>query len=574
MDAAWFLDTLFGLSVSADALISVWTLPDKRTKFFSKTDQAAFYAAERSADSNVYFGVGLYAGGITHGRGVANDVQSIPALWADIDYGEHHDKQGYCGTLQETQSILDRVGLPPSIVVHSGHGLHAYWLLSEPVAASDGAASLARRWGATVAACARCLNYAVDSVSDLSRVLRVPGTINHKGAPMVVKVISTKQQATLRYEPDDVLAMCVDEEFGVAGGDTAVDAIQLSALGEVRLPVKFLVHCENDPKFKKTWEHKRKDLKDGSPSSYDFSLAVQALLAGWADQEIADLIMAFRVKHNLNPAKARRRDYLQRTIGGAKAAHKSELAAMELGRLDTVPKPPQMTPLKIAAPDEPETTAPAVAAPPADPSRANVLALLSKALRVPVARWVQHGTDGATFNLILQDGTDILIGSTANALAWKTFKEKLYEAARVVLRRFKGPEWDDVCAQLAVIRELDENPEAGRVNILRDWLAAYLPMAVAHNSLTPEALEGNLPLRKDGVLHVHTGHLLQHVRQHCDNRVTRPDLWPYFHAAGFKSVKVACRRKGQSNIMRQYWRDDRGLMSLGQGTLLGEGVTA
>lgn len=566
MDAAWFLDTLFGLSVNAEAMIVLWTRPSKRARFFSKTDQAASYAAEMAGDSDVYFGVGLYRNGITAGRGTAGDVVFIPSLWADIDYGQAHQKSGIPANRQDATAILDRVGLRPSIVVHSGHGLHAYWLLTEPVAASDGAAGLARRWGATVAACARCLNFTVDSVSDLSRVLRVPGTVNHKSDPVPVTVVSDDQQASLRYEPDDILAMCVDEEFGVAGGNVAVDAIQLPELGAMRLPLKFQIHCENDPKFKKTFEHKRKDLKDASPSAYDFSLAVQALLAGWADQDIADLIMAFRVTHNLDPKKARRRDYLQRTIGGAKAAHRGELAAMELGRLDIEPKPPQQ--LKIAAIDEPE-----MAAPSTDSSREHVLSLLSKALGVPVARWIQHGKDDATFNLILQDGTDILIGSVSSAMSWAKFKEKLYEVTGVVLPRFKGPRWDNVCKQLAVIREVDENPEAGRVNILRDWLTAYLPMATEHNSLTPEALAGNLPLRKDGVLHVHTGHLLQHVRQHCDNRITRSDLWLCWHAARFKNVPLQARRKGEPNIQRKYWRDDTGLMALGQGTLAGEGVT-
>ena len=61
MDAAWFLDTLFGLSANAEALISIWTLPDKRTKFFSKTDLAAIHAASNAESADVYYGVGLYA---------------------------------------------------------------------------------------------------------------------------------------------------------------------------------------------------------------------------------------------------------------------------------------------------------------------------------------------------------------------------------------------------------------------------------------------------------------------------------------------------------------------------------
>lgn len=47
-------------------------------------------------------------------------------------------------------------------------------------------------------------------------------------------------------------------------------------------------------RFAATWERRRDDLQDRSPSGYDLSLASQAVTVGWADQEIVDLLIAFR----------------------------------------------------------------------------------------------------------------------------------------------------------------------------------------------------------------------------------------------------------------------------------------
>jgi len=73
-----------------------------------------------------------------------------------------------------------------------------------------------------------------------------------------------------------------------------------------------------DPIFKLTWANKREDMKDNSPSGHTMSLASTTALAGWRDQEIADLIIAFYRRHKLNVKKAMRPDYIGKTIAKAK----------------------------------------------------------------------------------------------------------------------------------------------------------------------------------------------------------------------------------------------------------------
>ncbi len=94
---------------------------------------------------------------------------------------------------------LARAPLPPSSVVHSGGGLHAYWHLVEPLDAvteRERAESLLRRLAA----------YFTSDVyvAEVARVLRVPGTLNYKakyGEPR--PVVLERLDAERAYNPSD-----------------------------------------------------------------------------------------------------------------------------------------------------------------------------------------------------------------------------------------------------------------------------------------------------------------------------------------------------------------------------------
>lgn len=112
-------------------------------------------------------------------RGTAADIARVPALWADLDV-----KPGGLESLEQCLEVVAAVSSrlgnrQPVALVFTGHGLHAYWLLigGEDVARASG---LVRRFGRLVQAEAARLGGHADSVYDLARVLRVPGTYNCK----------------------------------------------------------------------------------------------------------------------------------------------------------------------------------------------------------------------------------------------------------------------------------------------------------------------------------------------------------------------------------------------------------
>ena len=170
-----FLTDLFGDEVTSDRRVAVFTTPDRQARFFTDYQEAQRYAVGQSASQNVYFGLGLIRGQ-PKGRGKLDNIAAIGGLWCDIDISSPaHPKGNLPKNIGEAKSILAEMPLAPSIVVGSGHGLHAYWLLQEPWI-FDGdedrshAALLAKRWHGKVCSVAAKRGWALENLGDLTRV--------------------------------------------------------------------------------------------------------------------------------------------------------------------------------------------------------------------------------------------------------------------------------------------------------------------------------------------------------------------------------------------------------------------
>lgn len=147
-------------------------------------------------------------------RGKVEHVAALPAIWAEVDFddglGAHREATGV-PSLEAAVEFVHSCGLTPSFYVASGHGIHVYWSLREPWVLGDPAerekaVSLYKRFGETLRAAGEQRGYRLDPVFDLARVLRVPGTMNHK-TDTVVPVVLHAEEATSAgqrvYEPID-----------------------------------------------------------------------------------------------------------------------------------------------------------------------------------------------------------------------------------------------------------------------------------------------------------------------------------------------------------------------------------
>lgn len=154
-------------------------------------DAAPGYVAGLGSGADIWFGVNPTTGPAREraGRGRSADITRLAVLYCDLDV-----KPGGCPDLDTAERIIDGIsdviGQRPTVVVATGHGVQPYWPIDDgDIAATfgaDDAATLLARFGRLVACVADEHKAKVDAVFDLARVLRVPGTINHKSTPVAV----------------------------------------------------------------------------------------------------------------------------------------------------------------------------------------------------------------------------------------------------------------------------------------------------------------------------------------------------------------------------------------------------
>lgn len=187
MDTKAFLSTIY--RKCTEGYITLTFLPERKTLWFkvNEIDKISEAAQKYGTKTNTFFGVGLIRKVLQNNlRGSENDILTITTLYADIDVrsNAHAETALPCST-DEAIEFLNSLPLKPSIIVNSGNGLHAYWLLDTPFKIQsakdkDYITSIFKGWSKFVNANAKERGWKLDNVSDLARVLRVPGSINHK----------------------------------------------------------------------------------------------------------------------------------------------------------------------------------------------------------------------------------------------------------------------------------------------------------------------------------------------------------------------------------------------------------
>jgi len=581
MDAKTFLNTLWPNEIIRQRRLLIWTFPDKTSRFFSNVDTAVSYALKKAVDQDVYFGLSLVSGDPT-GRGKFANMAAIACLWADIDLADPvHKKKLLPPDLPAAQKLLNHVGLAPSIVVNSGHGLHAYWLLKEPWTFADDAdrhkaATLARRWTATIRAVAKAQGFDdIDSVGDLTRIFRLPGTFNHKdpdpaAMPLPVKIVHANPG--LRYDVDDFDLVLVAEEYEPQEDQgLKMDPLILRSDAEPP-PNKLIPLLENDAKFKKTWQRRRPEFP--SPSEYDQSIANTTAYANWTEQEIANTIIAFRRLHDLDVTKALRRDYMQRTIGKAikTAKHDRTIAKLAETAMQAMAEDQIITEAEairenrtMAEMNNKQTiTILADAIKDADTeytqngtadatTKKALLEKLSAVLGIPILRWVQHGQENARYSLQLSDGRWVRMGTTKDVLSPDHFRSRLYEATRVLIKTTKRKTWDNVCQCLAKVVEVVENEEMTDAYQTKQWIKSYLddhpPMKEED---WQEAASISEPFIRNDMCHIHAGELHKHMRILQHEKITHAELCDCLKVCGYARVTVFFRYGGERST-RSFW---------------------
>lgn len=139
-------------------------------------------------DWDVFFGVGirrcpdvLQMSACPHKQRGLDHVARLPAMWVDVDVQSADEPTKRYASIDQALDALHALDPQPELIVQSGTGLHAYWPFPEPRTDVERIAAVNQRIAKRVGG---------DNAWDVPRILRVPGTFNHKhGTPLPVRLL-------------------------------------------------------------------------------------------------------------------------------------------------------------------------------------------------------------------------------------------------------------------------------------------------------------------------------------------------------------------------------------------------
>lgn len=511
-----------------------WGAPSKRSSWVQSIGGDELAALDIWATKeNVYLGCGLRGANLgPTERGKKADVVAIPGVWLDLDYGSEHKKPNLPQTEADAMTLLGEMGPAPSIIVHSGRGLQAWWLFNEPwVFESDEDRAKAERltmgWCSTLRSRAKAHGWDADQVGDITRVMRLPGTWNRKGVAKKTRLLSLTD---VRYEPSDLEGYLLPETEEQTATANLTWAFDMHAAAEPPAE-KFMRLCEIDSAFKGAWEHARTDLQDQSASSYDLSLATKALAASWTGQEVVNLLIAHR--RNQKADLKLRKDYYERTLNLAMAGKGVE----ERRTLAKTLENGQALPPHVAN----------------DP--AELLAMVSDELGVVITKFVRYRGDGNTYELEV-NGRTVSAPGIEDFDSQTRFRRLLLDHTDVLIATMKADKWRETVQRLFKAVENVDVDIGTKKGTFENWMEVYLSSSGIQGTekWMDAAIQGT-PFRLDGDVYIVAESFRQFLTGKMNERLTSKQLSFTMTQLGYrherKNVKSS---KGGSFTKRSVWR--------------------
>ncbi len=494
-------------------------------------------------------------------RGYSCSAVVAPGVWIDIDHrSSGHKSDALPANAEEAAELAHWAPLEPSLVVGTGGGIHAWWLFEELMAllehrstARSSFARLCKGWEKLLRGEAERRGWKLDACADLARVLRLPGTPNHKYGTVVAmepaeEVVRHDFAELERLIPDEFLIAQAPPARNerpasvrpVSGGTTFVLDPGASP------PAKLFGLLEVDTDLAILWEGKAKKLK--GQSEYDLGLASRLVGYDLSDQEIADSLVYHRRTSGLcetpgNEAKVNRPDYYARTIAKARQGRTASETAERLSR----------------AQDELEAKLEGGLDPEGRPRTGDdalaLRTLLTERLGLPdeaVGLRLQRLVgEPSTYFLTIPGRPSALLGSIKEVLSYRFFKAAVAEATKIVLRpELKGAAWNAVCqALMALCEDYDVGEDlSGVAAEAATWVRDYLE-AEPPSDDEREAIGLRMPFVKDGAPHFFLDRLAFWVETERRAKVTGRRLALWLKASGYEPRVVAW--KGST---RNTWR--------------------
>ncbi|BBZ98229.1 hypothetical protein BRDID11004_08620 [Bradyrhizobium diazoefficiens] len=317
----------------------------------SQRADAGAWIEARQGRKNLYTSVNRAAATAPTARRLNREnIGTIRAVVADLDprklqggdaSGENFKRER--SRLLEVVTDISGADCPPTLIVDSGGGYQAWWQLAKPLPATPENVELVEGIGRTIQQ-----RYGGDSVFDIARIMRLPGTVNVPGpekaaqgrAPALASVLplSTGLPATL----EALRAWAPPTAAASAKPDAKLPEIELPEVAHYdelpsALRQKFEAARERDPVLDKLWAGTPAPEQVGtSPSEFEFALAGRLKRAGgFTPNEFAALLWVweFRTEKELDERRIARSWANNQTVAADDAAglERHEIAERQSG---------------------------------------------------------------------------------------------------------------------------------------------------------------------------------------------------------------------------------------------------
>lgn len=228
------------------------------TKWFSSSalDNMASYIIQEGAKHNTYYCVNPRVCKLpSYKRGSADDIDCVVAAYADFDVlSTAHAEKNLPETREQVLAFLDKASpMKPTVITWTGNGIHALWLFNEPYEVNGDPlyiGSVLKGWELYLKGKAyEMYGWRFDSVADIARMLRAPGTTNFKTeSKPLCEVI---QYEDVRYSVEEFMDYAVQEQKCNAKPTDTLDDNDFFLMGtgsadELVQKCEFLKYCRDN----------------------------------------------------------------------------------------------------------------------------------------------------------------------------------------------------------------------------------------------------------------------------------------------------------------------------------------
>ena len=413
--------------------MAIWTMKGKSHYWCSSVDEAVEVASKQKGDT--YFTMGLYP--MDCKNRLQNNVECIFGVWLDIDVGDKGKGAKYFPTMEDAIIwVEDALAGMHTHIIHSGGGLHVYLMFDEPfwITNSDEreiARILVRKYWNWAN---EQTEYTIDPLTDLSRIMRLPGT-KHTGKGETCHVVTSNETVASYSDLMERLPSVTlpDESGQVAGTD-----------GECSIATvkhKLMLLQEADVTFSKTWRRLRR-FSDETPSGYCMSIANQLCVAGFNDSEIQAALEMWR--EGQLDAKRKGTDWYTTTIKKARQSTSAQQNEIKFER--------ELT-MAALDPDEGESKDTA--------SLVFGVELLSVVKNVTPE--YKGRKEKVSYTLSFEGNRNISVPSSTVLMNQTAMRELLMEELGIIMKRLKGPQYDNLLKILLGMMEEKTEPVEGNL---------------------------------------------------------------------------------------------------------------